>query len=128
MQQFVALAADESRQPPHDTQIEPVPHRQLVQRGIGRVPQLGEPIRFQTGQADLETQPGQFGRQQGRDNTVTNTPGIDILAPGPNTSILEASQILINNNVACLPVETNQGSITGVVTWKDIFKAYIALP
>jgi len=30
----------------------------------------------------------QFGRQQGRDNTVTNTPGIDILAPGPNTSIL----------------------------------------
>ncbi|MFC1559033.1 murein hydrolase activator EnvC family protein [Gemmatimonadota bacterium] len=30
----------------------------------------------------------EFGRQQGRDNTVTNTPGIDILAPGPNTSIL----------------------------------------
>ncbi|MFC1628370.1 murein hydrolase activator EnvC family protein [Gemmatimonadota bacterium] len=29
-----------------------------------------------------------FGRQQGRDNTVTNTPGIDILAPGPSTSIL----------------------------------------
>ncbi len=29
-----------------------------------------------------------FGRQQGRDNTVTNTPGIDILAPSPNTSIL----------------------------------------
>ncbi|MFC1545221.1 murein hydrolase activator EnvC family protein [Gemmatimonadota bacterium] len=30
----------------------------------------------------------EFGRQRGRDNTVTNTPGIDILAPGPGTSIL----------------------------------------
>jgi len=30
----------------------------------------------------------EFGRQAGRDNTVTITPGIDILAPGPNTSIL----------------------------------------
>ncbi len=30
----------------------------------------------------------EFGRQRGRDNTVTNTPGIDILAPGPSTSIL----------------------------------------
>lgn len=30
----------------------------------------------------------EFGRQRGRDNTVTNTPGIDILVPGPSTSIL----------------------------------------
>jgi len=30
----------------------------------------------------------EFGRQRGRDNTITVTPGIDIMAPGPNTSIV----------------------------------------
>jgi acetoin utilization protein AcuB len=42
-----------------------------------------------------------------------------------NTGILEASRILIDNDVSCLPVVTKQGYIKGIVTWKDIFRAYI---
>ncbi len=41
------------------------------------------------------------------------------------TSLLEASRILIDNNVACLPVVTKLGHVKGIVTWKDIFKAYL---
>lgn len=37
----------------------------------------------------------EFGRQRGRDNTVTNTPGIDILAPGPSTSILAVHNAVV---------------------------------
>ena len=66
-----------------------------------------------------------------RDRALLNKPVHQICRRKPvtastNTSILEAAQILINNNVACLPVVTEQGNITGVVTWKDIFKAFIA--
>ena len=41
------------------------------------------------------------------------------------TSVLEASRILIDNDVACLPVVSKRGHIKGIVTWKDIFKAYL---
>ncbi len=41
------------------------------------------------------------------------------------TSVLEASRILIDNDVSCLPVVTKQGHIKGIVTWKDIFRAYL---
>lgn len=42
-----------------------------------------------------------------------------------NTSILEASRLLIENDISCLPVVTKQQYIRGIVTWKDIFRAYI---
>ncbi|MCH7938647.1 MAG: CBS domain-containing protein, partial [Candidatus Marinimicrobia bacterium] len=40
------------------------------------------------------------------------------------TGIGEATRILIENNVSCLPVVTKRGRIKGIVTWKDIFRAY----
>ena len=40
------------------------------------------------------------------------------------TSVIEASNIMIENDISCLPVVTKQGRVRGIVTWKDIFKAY----
>ena len=40
------------------------------------------------------------------------------------TSVIEASNIMIENDISCLPVITKQGHIRGIVTWKDIFKAF----
>ncbi len=40
------------------------------------------------------------------------------------TSIEEASNLLLENNISCLPVISPQGSVEGIVTWKDILKFY----
>ena len=36
-----------------------------------------------------------FGRQRGRDNTTTTSPGIDIMAPGPNTDIIAVHKAVV---------------------------------
>jgi len=38
------------------------------------------------------------------------------------TSIEEAGNLLLENNISCLPVISPQGSVEGIVTWKDILK------
>ncbi len=38
------------------------------------------------------------------------------------TSIEEASGLLLENNISCLPVISPQGSVEGIVTWKDILR------
>ncbi len=40
------------------------------------------------------------------------------------TSIGKASDLLLENNISCLPVISPQGSVEGIVTWKDILKFY----
>ncbi len=40
------------------------------------------------------------------------------------TSIEKASDLLLENNISCLPVISPQGSVVGIVTWKDILKFY----
>ena len=35
-----------------------------------------------------------------------------------------AARLLMGKNVSCLPVTSLEGAIEGIVTWKDIFKAY----
>ncbi len=40
------------------------------------------------------------------------------------TSIEKASNLLLENNISCLPVISPQGSVEGIVTWKDILKFY----
>lgn len=40
------------------------------------------------------------------------------------TSMEEASDLLLENNISCLPVLSSQGIVEGIVTWKDIFKFY----
>jgi acetoin utilization protein AcuB len=45
----------------------------------------------------------------------------------PDTTVAEAASILMKKNVSCLPVVSSQGKIEGIVTWKDLLKAYMAL-
>ncbi len=40
------------------------------------------------------------------------------------TSIEKASDLLLENNISCLPVISPQGGVEGIVTWKDILKFY----
>ncbi len=43
---------------------------------------------------------------------------------GARTSIEKASNLLLMNNISCLPVISPQGSVEGIVSWKDILKCY----
>ena len=36
----------------------------------------------------------------------------------------DAAKLILQNNVSCLPVVASDGSIEGIVTWKDLLKAY----
>ncbi len=39
-------------------------------------------------------------------------------------SIEKASDLMLENNISCLPVISPQGSVEGIVSWKDILKFY----
>lgn len=41
------------------------------------------------------------------------------------TSLEDAVRLLIRKNISCLPVISPDGRIEGIVTWKDLFKAYL---
>jgi acetoin utilization protein AcuB len=41
------------------------------------------------------------------------------------TSIEKASNLLLENNISCLPVISSQGVVEGILTWKDILKFYM---
>ncbi len=38
------------------------------------------------------------------------------------TSIEEANDLLLDNIISCLPVVSQQGSVEGIITWKDILR------
>ncbi len=40
------------------------------------------------------------------------------------TCIEKASNLLLENNISCLPAISSQGSVEGIVSWKDILKFY----
>ena len=39
-------------------------------------------------------------------------------------SITEATKQLLDNNISCLPVVSEDNKIEGIVTWKDLITAY----
>jgi len=41
------------------------------------------------------------------------------------TSLEEAVSLLLRKNVSCLPVISADGRIEGIVTWKDLIRAYL---
>ena len=41
------------------------------------------------------------------------------------TSIEKASNLLLENDISCLPVISSQGVVEGILTWKDILKFYM---
>jgi acetoin utilization protein AcuB len=45
------------------------------------------------------------------------------ISVSPTASLDEASNLLLNNKISCLPV-VNDKTLLGIITWKDILKAY----
>jgi acetoin utilization protein AcuB len=48
------------------------------------------------------------------------------VAVDKETSIEAAVNLLLSENVSCLPVTSPEGDVEGILTWKDIFKAYLS--
>ena len=42
-----------------------------------------------------------------------------------NTSIETAVALLIENGISCLPVTSSDREIEGIVTWRDLLRAYV---
>ena len=40
------------------------------------------------------------------------------------TSIEKTKDLMLENNISCLPIISPQGSVEGIVSWKDILKFY----
>ena len=41
-------------------------------------------------------------------------------------SILEAIRLFVEQKISCLPVLNHDGSVAGILTWRDILKAIVA--
>ncbi|MFQ5715353.1 MAG: CBS domain-containing protein [Candidatus Scalinduaceae bacterium] len=68
--------------------------------------------------------------EEERDTTTLNKKAHQIMNRTPitvdaETSIEEASNLLLENNISCLPIISPQGSVEGIVTWKDILKFHL---
>ncbi len=48
----------------------------------------------------------------------------NLITVDAETSIEKASVLLLENNISCLPAISPQGSVEGIVSWKDILKFY----
>ncbi len=48
----------------------------------------------------------------------------NLITVDAETSIEKASDLLLKKNISCLPVISPQGSVEGIISWKDILKFY----
>jgi len=65
-----------------------------------------------------------------RDRATLNKRAHQIMAHHPLTvrqscPLQEAAQLMLIRGVSCLPVTTIGGVIQGIVTWKDVFRAFL---
>lgn len=51
----------------------------------------------------------------------------ELITTSPNTAIKNAVELLLQKNVSCLPVLSSEGQLAGIVTWKDLIRAYMGL-
>lgn len=68
--------------------------------------------------------------ERSQDAALLNKRAHQIMSRKPITvdkefRIESAARLLMEENVSCLPVTSIEGTIEGIVTWKDIFKAYL---
>jgi len=66
-----------------------------------------------------------------RDLEILNRRAHQIMTRNPvtvsaDTDMQDAVQVLLDANVSCLPVITDEGRIEGIATWKDLIRAYVA--
>ena len=67
--------------------------------------------------------------EQDRDLSILKKKAHQIMSRNPVTidkeaSLEEAVEVLLQKNISCLPVLSSDGRIEGIVTWKDLLKAY----
>ncbi len=48
-----------------------------------------------------------------------------LITVNAGTSIEIASNLLLENNISCLPVVSSKDNVKGIVTWKDILRFYM---
>jgi acetoin utilization protein AcuB len=65
-----------------------------------------------------------------RDRATLNKRAHQIMSHHPVTvrqscPLQEAAQLMLIRGVSCLPVTTIDGVIQGIVTWKDVFRAFL---
>lgn len=65
-----------------------------------------------------------------RDRATLNKRVHQIMSYHPVTvrascTLQEAIQLMLARGVSCLPVTTSDGEILGVLTWKDVFRAFL---
>jgi acetoin utilization protein AcuB len=46
----------------------------------------------------------------------------------PDTTLTAAAQVLVKTGVSCLPVVREDGTLDGIVTWRDLLKASLSIP
>ncbi len=65
-----------------------------------------------------------------RDAATMNKKAYEIMSIVPitvnaKTSIEKVSNLLLENNMSCIPVVSPEGVIEGIVSWRDILKFYL---
>jgi acetoin utilization protein AcuB len=68
-----------------------------------------------------------------RDRTTLEKRAHQIMSHYPATvkkscQIQTAARLMLDRRISCLPVTSPNGIIEGVVTWKDVFKAFLESP
>lgn len=46
----------------------------------------------------------------------------------PDTTLTAAAQVLVETGISCLPVVREDGTLEGIVTWRDLLKASLSIP
>ncbi len=68
--------------------------------------------------------------EKGRDAATMNKKAYEIMSIVPitvnaKTSIEKVSNLLLENNISCIPVVSPEGVIEGIVSWREIMKSYL---
>ena len=68
-----------------------------------------------------------------RDRATLEKRAHQIMSPSPVTverscPIQEAARVMLDRSISCLPITYSDGSVAGVVTWKDVFKVFLEPP
>ena len=67
--------------------------------------------------------------EQARDLSTLKKRAHQIMSRKPTTitkdmDLRDAARLMLQKNISCLPVLSSEGEIEGIVTWKDLLKAY----
>ena len=71
--------------------------------------------------------------EMNRDRATLDKRAHQIMSHNPTTiskacSIQDAARLMLVRRISCLPVVMSDGTIEGVLTWKDVFKVFLDSP